>query len=85
MGNNATALDSFSRALHFNPGNADSLRAIASILRSEDKYAQAVEYIKNLLKLNPMDGESWSALGRSKLLHLAKFLISKRSLLPHDG
>jgi len=36
---------------------------MASILRAEDKYDAAIDYIRNILALNSADGESWSSLG----------------------
>jgi Flp pilus assembly protein TadD len=36
---------------------------MASILRAEDKYDAAIDYIRNILTLNSADGESWSSLG----------------------
>lgn len=33
-------------------------------MRSEDKYHDAVEYIRAILQAVPNDGESWSSLGR---------------------
>ena len=50
-------------ALHFNRNSLDALGAIASVLRAEDKYPEAAEYINNILALQPNDGESWSSLG----------------------
>jgi hypothetical protein len=36
---------------------------MASLLRAEDKYDAAIDYIRNILALNSADGESWSSLG----------------------
>jgi len=63
MNNNQLALESYQRVLHFNQWSVDALHAIASILRAEDKYSQAVEYIRTILKVQPANGESWSSLG----------------------
>lgn len=60
---NADAMDSYHQVLRYDKANVSALRGIASILRSEDKYDQAVEYIKNIIAAVPNDGESWSSLG----------------------
>jgi len=59
---------------------------MASILRAEDKYDAAIDYIRNILALNSADGESWSSLGiRRVLLPPPQSNIGTRSLLPDDG
>jgi glucose repression mediator protein len=63
MTQNAQAMECYQNALRHNRNSIDALRAIAAILRTDDKYEQAVEYIRSILSLNPADGESWSSLG----------------------
>lgn len=63
MGNNEAAVNAYSRALHFNQFSVDALHAIANVLRTEEKYADAVEYIDAIIKLDHTDGESWSHMG----------------------
>jgi len=63
MTHNGQALESYQRALFHNKNSIEALRAVASILRTEDKYEAAVDYIRTILQLNPADGESWSSLG----------------------
>lgn len=63
MGNYEAAVSAYNRALHFNQFSVDALHAIASVLRTEEKYDQAVEYIESIIKLDHTDGESWSHLG----------------------
>lgn len=64
MAHNAQALDCYESALRHNKTSIEALRSVASILRAEDKYENAVDYIRMILQLSPSDGESWSSLGR---------------------
>lgn len=63
MGVNGIAIPAYERVLTFNNVSVEALHSIASILRSEDKYDQAIEFIEGILKLEPTNGESWSSLG----------------------
>lgn len=65
MGVNNIAIEAFDRALRFNAGSVDALHSIAAVFRSEDKYDVAVDYLEQILKIEPSNGESWSALGMS--------------------
>lgn len=59
---------------------------MASILRAEDKYDAAIDYIRSILALNAADGESWSSLGTYRvLLPPTQSNSRSRSLLPDDG
>ena len=69
MGNNEAALGAYNRVLHFNQFSLEALQAIAAVLRAEEKYDQAVEYIDSILKLDHTDGESWSHLGKLQCSH----------------
>lgn len=64
MGVNSIAVQAYERVLSFSNVSVEALHAIASILRSEDKYDQAIGYIEEILKLEPTNGESWSSLGK---------------------
>lgn len=70
LGNTELAIFSYKRALNFNNFSMEALHSIASVLRSEDKYGEAVEYIKTILQMDPHNGESWSSLGPSRPLLL---------------
>lgn len=63
MSNNQVALDAYHAVLKWDKWNIPALRGIAGILRSEDKFDQAVDYIRSILGVQPSDGESWSSLG----------------------
>lgn len=87
MAHNPQALEAYKRAHSHDKQNVDALRCIASILRTEDQYESAIEYIRQILQLCPTDGESWSSLGEtiSCYLRVYRSLTCLRPLLPHDG
>ena len=68
MDNNEIALFAFERALNFNQWSIPALTAIAKILKAEDKFAEAVEYIHRSLKVDATNGASWSELGTIRSL-----------------
>ena len=63
MGCTEMALNSYDRSLHFDRYSVETLHAIAELLRTEDKYDQAVEYLESILRVDNGDGASWSHLG----------------------
>lgn len=84
---NVEAMDSFHQVLRYDKLNLSALRGIASILRAEDKYDQAVEYIRSIITAMPTDGESWAALGMEYIpSHDRRGTDNvKRTLLSYDG
>ena len=64
MDHKALAVEAYQRTLSYNKDNVDALRAIAGVLRAEDKYEEAIEYIKALLLINDRDGEAHSSIGK---------------------
>lgn len=40
------------------------MTAIAGILRHQEQFPKAVDFIQNILKLDPSNGEIWGSLGR---------------------
>ena len=82
MTHNQQALESYQRALFHNKNSIDALRAVASILRTEDKYEAAVDYIRTILQLNPADGESWSSLG---MLACHDLSVLRKANISHTG
>lgn len=75
MDNNETALFAFERALNFNQWSVPALTAIAKILKAEDKFAEAVEYIHRSLKIDSTNGASWSELGTIFSLSLMSLIL----------
>jgi len=43
------------------------MNAISSILRTQEQFSKAVEYLQNILKLDTNNGDVWGSLG--KFLH----------------
>lgn len=64
MKNHELAYQAFERALGYNDMSIDALQSIASVLRAEDKYAEAAGYLETIIKLDNSNGEAWSSLGR---------------------
>lgn len=91
MDHKPLAIESYQRALFYNKENVEALRCVASVLRADDKYEDAVEYIKALLVLNPSDGEAHSSLGKQIDIRIPKSDNSSdmsacaRPLLLDDG
>lgn len=84
MTHNQQALESYQRALFHNKNSIEALRAVASILRTEDKYEAAVDYIRTILQLNPADGESWSSLGMFSIIqHPRTYVMADTNRIGH--
>lgn len=66
MGDLDGALDSYEHALRHNQWSIPSMSAVASILRTIEKFPRAIEYLQNITKLDPTNGETWGSLGRRK-------------------
>lgn len=43
------------------------MQSIASILRVRDNFQAAVEYLKNILKIDVNNGDVWGSLGKTSL------------------
>ena len=41
------------------------MTGLASVLRSKENFAKAVEYLANILKIDANDGKVWGDLGKS--------------------
>lgn len=57
------ALQSYEQALRINSNSIPAMNAIATILRAQEKHHQAVEYLNQILKLDPNNGDVWGSLG----------------------
>lgn len=44
------------------------MTAIAGILRHQEQFPKAVDFIQNILKLDPSNGEVWGSLGHCYLM-----------------
>lgn len=58
------AMVSFEHALRANPRSIPAMNAISAILRTQEKFHQAVDYLNQILKHEPNNGEVWGSLGR---------------------
>jgi len=63
MGELDSATQAYERALSFNNLSVQAMLAISCILRSKDQFPAAVEYLRQILRIEHTDGEVWSSLG----------------------
>ena len=68
MGDLDAATDAFENALRHNANSVQAMQAISCILRTKDQFPAAVEYLKNILKLEHNNGDTWSSLGKRPIL-----------------
>lgn len=70
--NSPTSLDdalfAYEQALRHNMYSSHTLNAISCILRLKEKYPEAMEYLKNIIKMEPANGEAWGNLGHCHLM-----------------
>lgn len=62
------ALVAYEHALRHNQYSIPAMSAIACILRTRETFPKAIEYLQNILKLDPQNGESWGSLGHCYLM-----------------
>ncbi|KAL6247968.1 glucose repression mediator protein [Rhinocladiella similis] len=68
LGDHEGALFAYEQALRHNQWSIQTLNAISCILRTKEKYPEAMEYLKNILKVEPANGEAWGNLGHCYLM-----------------
>ncbi|KAL9086659.1 MAG: hypothetical protein Q9159_004068 [Coniocarpon cinnabarinum] len=68
MKNHEMAFQAYERALHYNDVSVDALQSVANVLRAEDKYAEAAQYLDTIIKMDSANGEAWSSLGHCYLM-----------------
>ena len=66
LGDHEGALFAYEQALRHNQWSTQTLNAISCILRTKEKYPEAMDYLKNILKVEPANGEAWGNLGMDK-------------------
>jgi len=59
MGELESATQAYERALTFNPNSIPAMMAISCILRSKDQFPAAVEYLRQILRIEGTNGEVW--------------------------
>lgn len=60
------ALNSYEQAMRHNPRSIPAMLAISIILRLQEKFPQAAQYLDQILKLDREHGEAWGYLGQSR-------------------
>jgi glucose repression mediator protein len=63
MGQLDDAMAAYEHALRANPRSIPAMNAISSILRAQEHFQRAVEYLQNILKLDQNNGDVWGSLG----------------------
>jgi glucose repression mediator protein len=63
MGNLEEAMIAYEHALRSNPRSISAMNAISCILRTQEHFHKAVEYLQNILKLDGNNGDVWGSLG----------------------
>lgn len=74
MGQPDSAIQSYEHALRHNLWSVPAMMAISSILRSKDQFPAAVEYLRQILKVDQNNGEVWGNLGE---WHLVSRMVAK--------
>jgi general transcriptional corepressor CYC8 len=69
MGDLDGALQAYEHALRHNQWSVPAMTGIATILRTREQFAKAVEYLQNILKIDANNGEIWGSLGKRENLH----------------
>jgi glucose repression mediator protein len=68
MGELDGATQAYERAMTFNQRSVPAMLAISCILRAKDQFTPAVEYLRNILVVEPTNGDVWSSLGHCYLM-----------------
>ena len=68
MGDTEGALTAYEHALRHNQYSIPAMSAIACILRTRESFPKAIEYLQNIIKLDPTNGDSWGNLGHCYLM-----------------
>jgi glucose repression mediator protein len=76
MGNLDDAMTAYEHALRSNPRSITAMNAISCILRTQEQFNKAVEYLQNILKLDGNNGDAGAIFRR---------LTTDRPLLLDDG
>ena len=67
LGSPSEAEAAYNCALRANPNSVAAMNAISLILRTREDFQKAVDYLQDILKLEPSNGEAWGSLGKSSL------------------
>lgn len=67
MGDLDGAMHAYEQALRHNQWSIPAMNAISGILRAKEQFPKAIEYLQNILKIDPQNGEVWGNLGMFSL------------------
>lgn len=76
MGNLPEAMQSYEHALRHNPQSIRAMNAISMVLRTREEFPKAAEYLHQVLKLDPNNGEAWGSLGRIAARQLTTLVLA---------
>lgn len=62
------AFSSYQQALRHNNWSIPVLSAISCTLRTQEKYPEAMDYLRKILSVEPANGEVWGNLGHCQLM-----------------
>lgn len=85
MGDHDGAMDAFTQALRHNRSSIPALNSISCILRTREQFPKAVDYLLEITRLDPNNGEVWGSLGMCSQSYPVVSANTYRALLPHDG
>ncbi|KAH8424688.1 putative transcriptional corepressor Cyc8 [Aspergillus melleus] len=68
MGDLDGAMNAYEQALRHNQWSIPGMNAVSCILRTKEQFPKAIEYLQNILKLDPTSGETWGSLGHCHLM-----------------
>lgn len=64
LGSLEEANNAYEHALRINPTSVPAMNAISSILRTQEQFPKAVEYLQAIIKIDANNGDVWGSLGR---------------------
>jgi glucose repression mediator protein len=59
------AIQCYEHALRANQRSIPAMNAISAILRTQEQFHKAVEYLNSILKLDSTNGDVWGSLGKA--------------------
>lgn len=68
LGNVEDALFAYEQAIRANPNSIQAMNSISAILRTREDFPKAIEYLNQILKIDPTNGEAWGSLGHCYLM-----------------
>lgn len=63
MGDLDGGMAAYEQALRHNQWSIPAMTAISQIMRTREQFPKAIEYLQQVLKLDPQSGETWGSLG----------------------